>query len=412
MPGVDRIVKARLAMLTVTDGKSRAVRETRQPRLNSLDQFRGYTVAAMFAVNFLGGYAATPALLRHHNTWCSFADTVMPQFFFAAGMALRLVVLREIGQHGRAAALQRGLRRGLALMVLGFVWYGPKGFETWERLSTASGFDITRNVFLTSAFQALTHIGATSLWVLPVIAGSVRSRLLWMLGSAGLHAWLSYAIWYKTLFTWGIIDGGPLGFLTWTLPFLAGSLALDAVWGNASAPQASLAVSAPAPPEEETQGAVNPSTASHGKPRSPLSRLLWAAAALMAAGYGLACLTRGGALAAPPFVPPWHPIDMWTMSQKAGSVSYLTFSAGFSLAIFACFHWWSDLRGRSTTLFTDLGRNALAAYLIHCVVMNGTEHLGPKTSPLWWAVCLSTVGFLLSWAFTRWLNERKLFLRL
>lgn len=64
-------------------------------RLSSLDQFRGYTVAAMFLVNFLGDYRATPALLRHHNTWCSYADTVMPQFFFAVGMALRLVMLRE-----------------------------------------------------------------------------------------------------------------------------------------------------------------------------------------------------------------------------------------------------------------------------------------------------------------------------
>ncbi|RYD31130.1 MAG: hypothetical protein EOP86_18550 [Verrucomicrobiaceae bacterium] len=335
----------------------------------------------------------------------------MPQFFFAAGMALRLVVLREIRQHGRAAALHRGIRRGLALMVLGFVWHGPRGFETWERLSMASGFDITRNVFLTSAFQALTHIGATSLWVLPVIAGSVRSRLLWMLGSAGLHAWLSYAIWYKTLFSWGVIDGGPLGFLTWTLPFLAGSLALDAVRGNASAPQASQI--SPATDDGEPQRAADSSLPqSGGKPRSPMNVMLWAAAALMALGYGLACFTRGGTLAAPPFFPPWHPADMWTMSQKAGSVSYLAFSAGFSLAIFAFFHWWSDLRGRSTTLFADLGRNALAAYLVHCVVMNGTEHLGPRTSPLWWAVCLSAVGFLLSWAFTRWLNERKIFLRL
>ena len=39
------------------------------PRLSSLDQFRGYTVAAMFLVNFLGRYEATPALLLHHHTW-------------------------------------------------------------------------------------------------------------------------------------------------------------------------------------------------------------------------------------------------------------------------------------------------------------------------------------------------------
>lgn len=356
-------------------------------RLLSLDQFRGYTVAAMFAVNFIGGYTATPAILRHYHTWCSFADTVMPQFLFAAGMALRLVTLREIEKHGKAAAMRHGIRRGLSLMLLGFVWYGARGFDSWQQLSASSGFDIVRNVFLTSAFEALTHIGATSLWVLPVIASSSRARWAWMLGSAGLHVFLSWIWWYAALKTWGIIDGGPLGFLTWTLPFLAGSLALDAV-----------------------RGASNAETPD--KPGAALPRLLLPAAVLMTAGYLLACLTAGGVIAAPPFVPPWHPVDMWTMSQRAGSVSYLTFCAGFSLAVFALFHWWSDLRGKSLTLFADLGRNALAAYLIHSVVMNLTEQCGPKDSPLWWAMTLSTIGFLLSWQFTRWLNARSLYLRL
>ena len=58
--------------------------ESRQ-RIQSLDQFRGYTVAAMFVVNFLGGFASVPAILRHHNTYCSYADIVMPHFFFAVG---------------------------------------------------------------------------------------------------------------------------------------------------------------------------------------------------------------------------------------------------------------------------------------------------------------------------------------
>ena len=51
-------------------------------RIASLDQFRGYTVAGMLLVNFLGGYQAVPAVLKHHNTYCSYADTIMPQFFF------------------------------------------------------------------------------------------------------------------------------------------------------------------------------------------------------------------------------------------------------------------------------------------------------------------------------------------
>jgi predicted acyltransferase len=32
-------------------------------RIVSLDQFRGYTVAGMLLVNFLGGYRAVPAVL-------------------------------------------------------------------------------------------------------------------------------------------------------------------------------------------------------------------------------------------------------------------------------------------------------------------------------------------------------------
>jgi predicted acyltransferase len=54
-------------------------------RINSLDQFRGYTVAGMFLVNFLSSYKQLPALLRHHNTYNSYADTIMPHFFFAVG---------------------------------------------------------------------------------------------------------------------------------------------------------------------------------------------------------------------------------------------------------------------------------------------------------------------------------------
>ena len=35
-----------------------------------------------------------PAILKHHNTYCSYADTIMPQFFFAVGFAYRLTFLR------------------------------------------------------------------------------------------------------------------------------------------------------------------------------------------------------------------------------------------------------------------------------------------------------------------------------
>ena len=48
----------------------------------------------MFVVNFVGGFASTHWLLKHHNTFCSYADTIMPQFFFAVGFAYRLTIVR------------------------------------------------------------------------------------------------------------------------------------------------------------------------------------------------------------------------------------------------------------------------------------------------------------------------------
>ena len=353
---------------------------TPQPRLSSLDQFRGYTVAAMLLVNFLGDYKATPALLRHHNTWCSYADTVMPQFFFAVGMALRLVLLREEQNAGRFLAMARGAKRGLLLMLVGLLWYQPgRGFDSWALLTGTAPAEVLREVFLTNAFQALTHIGAATLWVLPVITRGVGTRIAFALASAGLHLWLSHAGWYQTLHQWRVIDGGPLGFLTWTLPVLAGSLALDVV--RSSIP-------------------------------GGIRLLLTAGVAAMAAGYALACFTHGGTLAAPPFLPPWHPPDLWTMSQRAGSVSYLLFSAGFSLAVYAGFVQCCDRHRRTLTLFSDLGQNALAAYFIHMVIMGLLGHVGPNDSPLWYAVILTSGGFLLSWAAVRWMNSRNLFLRL
>ena len=81
-------------------------------RIASLDQFRGYTVAGMFLVNFVGSFAVTPLILKHHNTYCSYADTIMPQFFFAVGFAFRLTFGRRATFPTGSAARGDPCRRG------------------------------------------------------------------------------------------------------------------------------------------------------------------------------------------------------------------------------------------------------------------------------------------------------------
>jgi predicted acyltransferase len=351
-------------------------------RIVSLDQFRGYTVAGMLLVNFLGGYREVPAILKHHNTYCSYADTIMPQFFFAVGFAYRLTFLRRMQADGYGAACRAALRRSVGLILLGFVIYHLDGkFTSWAELRGLGAGDLLAGAFRRGPFQALVHIAMASIWVLPVIAAGVPARILYLLASAGLHLWLSS--WFYLDWAWKtpVIDGGPLGFLSWTIPLLAGSLAYDAA-------------------------------SSEHDPRRLAAKLAAWSIPLMLAGYALSC--AGGAWAPPPFVPPAssHRVDLWTMSQRTGSISYLTFSAGFSLAVYVCFVLTCDLGRFQSRLFHTFGVNALAAYIIHPIVADAVKPYVPKDAPSWYVALGFSVYFAICYLFNRYLEEHKLFLKL
>src|SRR5919107_1627905 len=87
-------------------------------RIVSMDQFRGYTVAGMFLVNFAGHLAAMPEALKHHNTYFSYADSIMPSFLFACGFSYRLSVLRRLPRLGSGPTYRRVVSRSLALVLV------------------------------------------------------------------------------------------------------------------------------------------------------------------------------------------------------------------------------------------------------------------------------------------------------
>ena len=332
-------------------------------RIVSLDQFRGYTVLGMFVVNFLGAFAVTPALLKHHDTYFSFADAIMPQFFFAVGFAYRLTFLRGVANRGDSVYRRFG-RRNVILILLGaFIYVVPEAVQALTRTHPPALTTFLRQALREELFQTLVHIGVTALWILPVIGARPGVRLAWAFGSAGIHLGLSHWFYYEWVTQVAGIDGGVLGFLTWTIPMIAGSVGYDVVAQSAAPRQA-----------------VRP-------------LLLWGMVA-MALGYGLSCLnlvtppnalTATGLsswLVAPPFVPPTHPVNLWTMSQRAGSVSYLTFGAGLSLAGYALFVWACDVRRWQIGIWRTLGTNALAGYVIHGMVGWGFSAAIARQSPL------------------------------
>src|SRR5438309_10260262 len=165
--------------------------ETRLPakgRITSLDEFRGYTVAGMLLVNFIGGFHEVGAIWKHHNTYCSYADTIMPQFFFAVGYAYRLTLLRRIQRSGPRAAYGHALRRAIGLLLLGFVVYHlDGGVKTWADLQALGIGGFLRTAFRREYFQTLVHIALASVWVMPAIAGGPALRFGWLVGSAAAH---------------------------------------------------------------------------------------------------------------------------------------------------------------------------------------------------------------------------------
>jgi predicted acyltransferase len=371
-------------------------------RFASLDQFRGYTVAGMFLVNFVGSFEAIKAwlpTLRHHHDHCSYADTIMPQFFFAVGFAYRLTFSRRQAELGWLRAAGRVVRRALGLILLGFVVHHLDGrMQTWAQLQELGWRGFLGTAFQRNFFQTLTHIGVTSLWVLPVIGAGPVWRILFMAACAVTHVAISHEGYYDWVMGRPGIDGGPLGFLTWTIPMLVGSLACDLViHGN-------LTTAAP-------------------REGGSIPRLLLLGCLLMLAGYLLSCVNRvtppNASMASiadcwnePPFVHPTKPVNYWTMSQRAGSVPYLVFGAGFSVALFAMFVLICDRWDVRLGLFRTLGTNALAAYVIHDLVDGAISPWTPRDAPLWYVLALFAVFFAISSLFVRYLERNSIYLRL
>ena len=201
-------------------------------RIASLDQFRGYTVAGMFLVNFLGAYVATPMLLKHHNTFCSYADTIMPQFFFAVGFAFRLTFGRRAQTEGlasaywprRAAVARAGaggagdLRRAARGRHLADNWSSTAAGR--QSLAIALGEDLVPDADAHRRDLALDPAGDPRR---PPGAHRLHGR-----SRPALQVVLSHWFYFDWVQTGGI-DGGVLGFLAWTIPTLVGTLACDAV---------------------------------------------------------------------------------------------------------------------------------------------------------------------------------------
>ena len=399
-------------------------------RIDSMDQFRGYTVAGMFLVNFVGGFAAIHPVLKHNNNYFSYADSIMPSFMFACGFSYRLSVLRMLSRVGPGATYRRFAARGLGLVLVSLMMYGfGMEFHHWSDYSPARVAEFLAKLVKANLWEVLAIIGVSQLLIMPVIAASPRRRALTFAAFLLIHIMLSYVFNFDFVYgrpngldqrlgisgstAW---DGGVFGLLCWASMMLAGSLAYDVMASERSAPGGKSA------------------------------RLVAWGVALMVLGYGSSCLSMlhdgetppdgrdvatspvwpplerfaslspASFLAEPPFVQPpppaLRPHNYWMMNKRVVSLPFVLFSTGFATTLYGLFVAACDAGGLRVGVFRTFGRNALAAYVLHHMVEEQLHTLVPNDSPLWWCLVGLTAFLLITYLFVRYLEKQGIFVRL
>jgi predicted acyltransferase len=418
---------------------STAAPDLPKPRFESMDQFRGLTILLMFAVHYSGSNWGinTRPVLGYNHYYLSVGDLAFPWFQFAAGFALRLSLLRRLETHGSWAAYRRTVRRCLLLVLVGDL---PALLGGWHvsRWGPEQGTDLNAQIATYAKFDGwtiLAIIGVTSLWVLPVIGKSVRVRIGFLLGGLALHALATQSLYMDFmngrpnpvdafLGTVGVHghEGGPLGFLGWAVPQIAGSFVYDLIVRDRS-------------------GRTS-------------RQLLIACIALVAMGYGLSCLSslypvaqgpqaiaylypeteqrtespvlprftdRSAAemranFREPPFVPP--PVERirvwnyWMLSRRLATPTFVVATTGFGLLLYALLVAVCDAGGFQLGLLRTFGENPLIAYLLDGLMGGVSEALIPDANGLPWALAESGLLFLLTYVPIRLLEWRRIYLRL
>lgn len=401
-----------------------------------MDQFRGYTVAGMFLVNFVGGLAVFPEVLKHHNghPYFSYADSIMPSFMFAAGFSYRLTTLRRLAQQGAARTYGHVLVRSLALVMVSLVMYmhgDVDEFKKWAQMTPEGIWKFIGMLLKANLWEVLAIIGVTQVLLIPVIAASFRVRTMALVACAAIHLVISYSFYVFFVYgkpNWldrilgltgeGAWDGGFFGPIGWAIPMLFGTLAYDIVMSRA--------------------------------PQRAAARLLSWGLILLAVGYALNCVgtlydtdkasvpligdvalspvippfenAKGRSfdslLATPPFVQPppikVRPHSYWSMNKKVVSLPFTLFSSGFGLAVYSLFVMMCDVGPLQIGVFRTFGQNPLAAYIIHHFVEIAVRTVvpGDSATPLWYGLLGLAVFFGITYLFVRYLEKHKIYLRI
>ena len=172
--------------------------DTRQ-RLESIDEFRGFSILLMVLANYLAGPHIVPAWLKHApDIGFTVIDIIAPMFIAAIGLTFGVSFRSRLIRDGRRATIEHFVFRNLALIGIGAL------------------LTVLENVWGLSAgsdWGVLQAIGFAGLIALVFIA--VPARLRWLVGLLLLVAYQFQlnSVWLATVLS--STHGGLEGALSW-----------------------------------------------------------------------------------------------------------------------------------------------------------------------------------------------------
>ena len=329
-------------------------------RLESLDVFRGLTIAGMILVNNPGsdpsywplGHADELIRAPHSGGWYpgkwwveangwTPTDLIFPFFLFIVGasMVLSFAARRERGD-SRWALMKHVARRSVLILLIGYAIRILPNFHLAHMRYPGVLQRIAVVYLFASMITLLTQRRGRILWVAGLLAGYYAvMRLIpvpgcdhaaWMTEHCSLAGWIDHKLMLGHLYR---ADFDPEGLLS-TFPAIAttllGTLAGQFLRG--------------ASPERATTGlTVNPGAPTLAQ---KLRGLALAGAAGVVAGYA------------------WHPL--FPINKPLWTSSYVLFTAGAACLTLAFCWWLIEMRGWHAWAkpFLWLGSNAILAYAL------------------------------------------------
>jgi predicted acyltransferase len=337
-------------------------------RLESVDVFRGLTMASMVMVNNAGDWNNVYGPLRHASWhgW-TFTDMVFPFFLWIVGVAMTLSTAKRVergedrGTLIRHAFLRAGIIFGIGLLLNGFPYYN---------LSTLRIPGVLQRI-------AVCYLVATLIFLHTSWRGQVVAILA------------CFASYWAMMHSWGYDKGSTFAQHVDGL-FLGGHMySATKTWD----------------PEGIVSTLPAVATALFGILCGHLLRSRWEAAEksawMMTAGAGLTFV----GLALDYFQP---------INKQLWTVPYALLMAGLAFTVFGCCHWLIDVRGHRgwwTKWFAVYGMNAMAVYILSGVLSRTLSLTGVR-APLYQAAfapwrARSTRRYCGRWPMSRCAGRRR-----